>query len=267
MTNELEIKYFGWSCFAIESDNGNLLFDPFFRPMHGAKWARLEDFKNTKVICITHGHYEHYLDAPSIVNLTGATVVASEEVCNHLNLKYHVAKQKLSPTALFQEVKVSGFKITSFEWQHRNISFRKFFKGNFTTAFQFVWYSLFRSPFNAPKFGYYVEGPEGLKLMNYGEGFSNLMDIKQVRELGQKFKPNVLLAGMQLNFEAYLSDGVAALSPETVILFHPHEKLFEKFKLKSSSPQAFVESIKRKLPKAQIIIAEPMGSIRIRQTN
>jgi hypothetical protein len=71
---------------------------------------------------------------------------------------------------------------------------------------------------------------------------------------------------MQLNFEEYLGNGAAALAPETVILFHPHEKLFEKFKLKSSSPQAFFESVKSKLSKAQIIIAKPMDSIRIPQT-
>jgi hypothetical protein len=167
------------------------------------------------------------------------------------------------PLEPFQEVNVSGFRITTFEWRHRDISFWKFFKGNVTTALQFVWYALVKSPFSAPKFGYYVEGPGNLQLMNYNEGFNNIMDIEEVRELGQKFKPNVLLAGMQLNFEEHLADGVALLSPETVVLFHPHEKLFEKLRLRSSPPEAFVESVKRKLPHEKVIVAKPVSSFTI----
>jgi len=258
MAADLRIRYFGWSCFSIESEGGDLLFDPFFRPMHGAKWANLDDFKNTKVICITHGHYEHYLDTPSIVNMTGALVVASKDVCGHLHSKYQLPKERLLTIEPLQKKVVSGFKITAFEWRHRNISFIRFFQGGLFTAAQFTWYNLFRSPFNAPKFGYYIEGPDNLSLINYGEGFSNLIDINEIRKLGQELKPKVLLAGMQLNFEEYLSEGVEALSPETIILFHPHEKLFEKVKLKSSSPQVFINKIKSKLSKAKIFVAEPM---------
>jgi hypothetical protein len=235
--------------------------------MHGAKWANLNDFKNTKVICITHGHYEHYLDAPPIVSMTGAIVVASSDVCDHLHSKYRLPKERLLAIEPFQEVTVSGYRIIAFEWIHRYINFLKFFRGGFVTAAQFTWYNLFRSPFNAPKFGYNVEGLSGLSLMNYGEGFSNLIDLNQVREFGQRLRPNVLLAGMQLNFEEYLSDGVAALPLETVILFHPHEKLFERVKLKSSSPQAFIDKIKSKSPKVKITVAEPMKSYTVSRLN
>jgi len=252
-----KIEYFGWSLFRVQSETGTLMFDPFFRPMHGAQWARLEDFKESDVICVTHGHYEHYLDTPPVVNATGSMVVSSREVCNHLASKYKVPKQKLLPIEPFQTIDVCGFKITAFEWEHRDISFWNFFKGDIITASQFVWYSLFRSPFSAPKLGYYVEGPGGLRLMNYSEGFNNLMATKHILELAERFKPNILLAGMQLNFEEPLAEGVAALAPDTVVLFHPHEKLFEKFKITSSPPDIFLKNVKLKLPEAEVIIAKP----------
>ena len=44
MITEAKIKYFGWSSFMIESPGGNLLFDPFFRKMYGAKYSDLERF-------------------------------------------------------------------------------------------------------------------------------------------------------------------------------------------------------------------------------
>ena len=266
MSTQSNLRYFGWSCFAIESAGGDLLFDPFYRPMHGAKWAKLDDFRNTKVICVTHGHYEHYLDIPAVVKLTGAIVVGAKEVCDHLNLSYDVPRDRLFPIRPFHEIEVSQFKITTFEWEHRNISFLAFFKGSIHTAVQFIWNGVFKSPFNAPKFGYYVEGPDGIRVMHYGEGFSNLIYIQEVRELGKRFSPDILLAGMQLKFEKYLADGVAAFSPKTVVLFHPHEKLFEKVKLVSSTPQTFAENIKQKLPDAEIIIAKPMAPITVYQS-
>jgi hypothetical protein len=229
--------------------------------MHGAKWACLEDFKNTKVICVTHGHYEHYLDISPTVAMTGATVVASRDICQHLNSKFGVSREKLFPVGPSDEIEVSGFKINTFTWEHRDISFLAFLKGDIPTALQFIWYGVFRSPFNAPKFGYYVEGPEGLSLLNYGEGFNNLMYIQQVRELGKRFKPDILLAGMQLKFENELASGVEAFSPNKVVLYHPHEKLFEKYKLVSSPAETFTESIKRKLPDAEIVVPNPMDTI------
>jgi hypothetical protein len=89
------------------------------------------------------------------------------------------------------------------------------------------------------------------------------MKIEEVCELGQRFKTDVLLAGMQLNFEEQLSEGVAALSPRTVVLFHPHEAMFEKIGLRSSPPQIFVERVKRALPEAEVIVAKPRSSFAI----
>jgi hypothetical protein len=96
--------------------------------------------------------------------------------------------------------------------------------------------------------------------MHYGEGFSNLIKIEELTEIASRFKPDVLLAGMQLNFEDYVAKGVAALSPKSVALFHPHEKLFERFRLKSSSSQVFFDGVARNLPTASIVIATPMSS-------
>jgi hypothetical protein len=263
MLKGVKIKYFGWSCFTVEAENKTLLFDPFFRPMHGAHWASLKDFQNVKLICVTHGHYEHYLDTAPIVKATGATVISSKMVCDHLKDRYKVESNKLICIEPFQQVEVLGFKITAFKWHHRYISFYKFFKGSVTTALQFAYHGLIQAPFSAPAFGYQIQFPNGTRLMNYNEGFSNLVDINELEEFSSKFCPDILLAGMQLNFEDYLAKGVFALKPKTIILFHPHEKLFEKFKLQSSSPKIFIDRIKNYLPDVKIIVARPMDTLNI----
>ena len=268
MSAGLKLRYLGWSSFVIEWANGNLLFDPLYRRMYGAGWASLNDFRDSKVICVTHGHHDHYIDVPTILRHTDAVVVASKDICDHLNFKYKVKKERLLPVEPFQEVSISDFTITAFEWDHRKVSISRLVRGGvlkarFFSSFQSAWHNLFKVPFNAPYFGFYVEGPDNMRLMNYCEGFSNLMKIERVRELGRSFKTDVLLAGMQLNFEKQLSEGVAALSPKKVVLFHPHEAMFEKIGLKSSPPQVFVQGVRHALPGAEVIVPKPQSSIAI----
>jgi hypothetical protein len=266
MSAGLKLRYLGWSSFVIESANGNLSFDPLYRSMYGARWASLDDFRDSRVICVTHGHHDHYIDIPTLLGHTDAVVVASNEICDHLNFRYKVNRERLLPIEPFQEVGVSDFKITAFEWDHRKVSISRLFRGGlfrgqFFSSFQAAWHNLFKVPFHAPYFGFYVEGPENMRLMNYCEGFSNLMRIEAVRELAQRFRTDILLAGMQLDFERQLTEGVAAVSPNKVVLFHPHEVLFEKIGLRSSPPQVFVEGVRRALPEAEVIVARPQSSI------
>jgi hypothetical protein len=265
MSERTRLKYYGWSSFGIESTSGNLLFDPLYRELFGNTWATLEDFKKTQVICVTHGHYDHYIDVHRILEKTEAVVVASSEVCRHLHLKYGVKKERLRPIRPFEEKEVSGYTITAFEWGHREVKISKFLKAGLLKlevlpTLQFAWLNLFKVPFTAPFFGYSIEGPDKIRIMNYCEGFSDTMEIEKVRGLGQRFKPDVLIAGMQLNFEEQLSKGVAALSAKRVFLFSPHGVMFEKLGMKSSPAANFVSGIKRELPGAEVMIAEPKES-------
>ena len=79
-----KLRYFGWSALSIETADGALFFDPFFRPYCGAEWFHLGDFSHARYICVTHGHEEHFLDVPVIAHATGATVVGSPSVCTFL---------------------------------------------------------------------------------------------------------------------------------------------------------------------------------------
>ena len=74
------------------------------------------------VVCLTHGHEEHFLDAPEIVRKTGALVVSSEMACRFLAKRNRIPHDQLRPTPYFEPVEISGFKITTFDWKHRDIN-------------------------------------------------------------------------------------------------------------------------------------------------
>jgi len=263
-----KIHYHGWSSFAVETENGKLVFDPMYRKIFGAQWAGPEDFKDASVICLTHGHYDHYVDAPRILKETDAVVVASSGICSHLSSKYGIKKEKLVPVKPFQEITISDFVITPFEWGHREVSIPKFIKeglirAEFLPTLQFAWLNLFKVPFNVPYYGFHVKLPDQTGVMNYCEGFSDHMKIETVKALADRFKTDILLAGMQLNFEDHVSRGAAALSPKSVVLFHPHQVLFERLGLKSSPPEKFVEKLNEALPHAKVCTAEPQSSFEV----
>ena len=122
---------------------------------------------------------------------------------------------------------------------------------------QFAWLNLFKVPFNVPYYGFYVKLPDGTGIMNYCEGFSDHMKIESVKALAERYRTDILLAGMQLNFEDHVVSGAADLSPKSVLLFHPHKVLFESLGLKSSPPETFTEKLRQALPDADVLIAEP----------
>jgi hypothetical protein len=207
------------------------------------------------VICLTHGHFDHYIDSVKLLKAGDAVVVSSRMVCDHLHSRYNISRERLIPLEPFGQTRQGDFTITAFEWRHRVVNFMRIVRADWIRGLHFAWINLRQSPFHSPYYGFFVEMPNGVAIMNYCEGFSNSMDVQEVRELGRKMKPDILLAGIQLDFEEYVAQGVEALSPKTAVLFHPHEAFFEKVGLKSKPPQIFIEKAREKSPHTQIILA------------
>lgn len=256
------IRYLGWSSVIIETDQGDLVFDPFFRPYCGADFSTLDDFARAKVICVTHGHQDHYLDTPAVVEHTGATVVSSQEVCNHLHRHYKVSREKLVAIQPFETKTVAGFEITAFEWRHRDVSYAQgVFGGGILHGIKWAWTALTKVPSFSPCLGFHVRTPGCQTVTNYSEGFTQNLDLEQARGVAERFDTDILLAGANCAFEKFVSEGAAVFRPSTVILYHPHEKLFEKIRVDSTSPEVFVGTVKRLLPDAEVLYAEPGFSI------
>ena len=81
---KITISYYGWSGLSINTDAGNLFFDPFFRKYCGAKWFEKNDFASAKYICVTHGHEEHFLDVPEIAKAFGSVVIGPKSITKFL---------------------------------------------------------------------------------------------------------------------------------------------------------------------------------------
>jgi len=255
------VRYFGWSALSIETAQGALFFDPFYRHYCGVQWFDLPDFLHARAICVTHGHEEHFLDVPVLAKATGATVIGPPAVTRFLTRRHSMNPNQLKAIEPSLNVGVSGFDVAAFRWKHRDINLWKalskaVFAGN-ATQLLWAWSSATRAPFYCPYTGYHVTLPDGLTVMNYNEGFNTKMTDAEITALGKRFRTDVLLAGMQLDFMTDLARGVKALQPKMVILYPPHEKLHEMMGAVSAPWSRFEEAVRQALPQAEVFIAAP----------
>jgi L-ascorbate metabolism protein UlaG (beta-lactamase superfamily) len=78
----VKITYHGHSAFEIKYDSHNLLIDPFFS---GNKHSKVNpDETKAEFIILSHGHEDHVGDSVEIAKKNGATVIAVNELANHM---------------------------------------------------------------------------------------------------------------------------------------------------------------------------------------
>ncbi len=265
MSTKALVRYYGWSALSIESGPVKLLFDPFFRKYCGAQWFSAETFEGANVICVTHGHEEHFLDVPMIAQSTGATVVGPKAVTRFLRRRSGLSEERLATIDFQTTLELSGLRISAFHWKHRDINLVKaltkaVFQGN-TTQLSWAWSSATNAPFYAPYTGYHVVLPDGTTVLNYNEGFNTKMTEREIAELGQRFRTDVLLAGMQLDFVNDVARGAAALNPKIVLLYPPHDKFHDMMGVTSRPWEEFASAVRKRLPNAVVIVAQPGTAI------
>jgi L-ascorbate metabolism protein UlaG (beta-lactamase superfamily) len=79
----MKFTYYGHSCFAIETKEKKLLFDPFIKPNGLAQNIDTNSIK-ADFILVTHGHADHIADCVSLAHQTSAMVISSFEVIEWL---------------------------------------------------------------------------------------------------------------------------------------------------------------------------------------
>ena len=83
------------------------------------------------------------------------------------------------------------------------------------------------------------------------------MTDAEIEALGKRFRTDVLLGGIQLNFTADVARGAAALNPKVVVLYPPHDYFHRMMGATSAPWQDFVDAVRERLPAAVVVLAEP----------
>lgn len=80
----MKIQWLGHSAFKVTGDGAQVLFDPFLsgNPKFAGDFA--ETVAGTTHVLLTHGHNDHFGDTVEILRATGATLVATPELCGYV---------------------------------------------------------------------------------------------------------------------------------------------------------------------------------------
>ncbi len=87
----MKYTYYGHSCFLVEVNGVRILFDPFITGNDLAKHIDINSIKCDYVL-LSHGHFDHVLDAEAIARNNDAIIVANFEIASYYGkkgLKYH----------------------------------------------------------------------------------------------------------------------------------------------------------------------------------
>lgn len=80
----MKLTYYGHSCFAVEVNGKNILFDPFISGNEMAKEINIADIE-ADYILVSHAHADHIADCITIAQSNEAKVVGSWELHEWLN--------------------------------------------------------------------------------------------------------------------------------------------------------------------------------------
>lgn len=113
----MKLTWYGHSAFRVEAGGAQILIDPFLtdNPKWDGGWEEVAE--GVTHVLLTHGHDDHLGDATSILEKTGAMLVANFEVCMYLVGK-GVDQGRINPGNFGGTVDCGGFTSTFVRADH-----------------------------------------------------------------------------------------------------------------------------------------------------
>ena len=84
--------------------------------------------------------------------------------------------------------------------------------------------------------GFTIRLEDGRHVTNYCEGFNDQTRFELVRAVAARDRPDIVVAGAQLDYPAQVAEAAAILNPRRLVLFHPHTDYFAFIDLASRPP-------------------------------
>lgn len=229
----MEIRWLAHSAFEIISNEGvKILIDPFISN-NPACTIPVEEI-DADIICITHGHSDHFGDAMEIANKSGALILTNHEISLFLN------EQGIEAIGMNigGSVSAKGIKFTMLDAKH-------------SSSIDFTDEIL---PGGCPA-SFLITLEDGTKIFHAGDTglFSDLENV-----IGKLYKPDIVMVPIGDRFTMGPFEGALAtmwLSPKMVIPMH-----YNTFPAIAQDPAIFSNFVKQLAPEVEVLILNPLES-------
>ncbi len=226
----MEIRWFGHSAFEITTDeNLTILIDPFIS--NNPVCPVTVEEVSADIICVTHGHTDHFGDTMEIANRTGAVIISNHEHAIYL------AKQGFEAMGMNMggSINIHNIKITMMNSTHSSdMDFIEEIGAGGSSC------------------GYIIQMEQGRKL--YHSGDTGLFgDMKTV--IGDIYKPDIAMLPIGDRFTmGPFEASIAAewINPEILIPMH-----YNTFPIIEQDGEEFAERVESKNKDMKVVILEP----------
>lgn len=258
-----ELRYHGWSSFTLTTPGGTtLVFDPNHTNPFGPPLGGADAFADADLCLVTHGHFDHIQDVPALMKRSGMELVASPEVCRFLRDTHGLPAHRVRELEMDQTLEWNGLRLTTFEWDHRIVNTKSMFAAR-PEAMALLSDLYFGNPYGARRMGFTVTLEDGRRLTNYCEGFNDQTRMDRVRQVAERDRPDIVIAGAQLDYPAQVAEAATILRPGRLVLFHPHEAYFTFIGLPSRPPADFIAAVRAAAPGITVDAVEPGRRVRL----
>jgi L-ascorbate metabolism protein UlaG (beta-lactamase superfamily) len=226
----MNLRWLGHSAFElITEENLKILIDPFISNNPSCT-IPVEEME-ADLICITHGHADHFGDAMEIANRTNALVIANHEISIFFSRQgFETQGMNIGGSSHFHNI-----KITMVDAIHSSdIDFMEEINSGGKAC------------------GFIFELENGRKIYHAGDT-SLFGDLKFV--LGEFYKPDVTLIPIGDRYTMGPQDASTAvkwISPQIVIPMH-----YNTFPVIEQDPEDFADLVKNKSPDVEVVILNP----------
>jgi hypothetical protein len=170
---------------------------------------------------VTHGHFDHIQDVPGLMKDSRMALAAPPEVCRFLRETHGIPADRMRELEMDQALDWSGLTVTTFEWEHRIGDTTKMFAAR-PEAKAMLSGLYFADPYDARRMGFTVRLEDGRRVTYYCERFNDQTRFDRVRAVGERDRPDVVVAGAQLDYPRQVAEAAAILRPRRLVLFHRH---------------------------------------------
>lgn len=226
----MKLKWLGHSSFELTSDNGlNILIDPFIRGNPSCQLT-INDLK-PDIICITHGHADHFGDVIEICRSNPNIIVVS-----NYEISIFLQREGINAIGINPGAKISFDDVEI-----------RMFKANHTSSFDFkIDISYAGNPSS-----FLFTFKDNFKVFHAGDT-GLFSDMKFV--IGEVYKPDIALLPIGNIFtmdpmEASVATGW--INPKIVIPMH-----YNSFDSIKQDPKEFKEYVQQNAPNCKVLIAE-----------